>query len=90
MLRKPRGQGHPTVGMRGPDLLRALAMGRMFADHDGIFVSDPPGLGALGPIGRVGVDLFFVLSGTLIGHQILAGTARGQELAVPRLRARPG
>lgn len=72
----------------GLDLLRAVAIAWVFIYHYGIFVAATPGFGLPGQLGWVGVDLFFVLSGYLIGHQILAGTTRGEELSVPRFWAR--
>ncbi|MEK8032293.1 acyltransferase [Ideonella sp. DXS29W] len=72
----------------GLDLLRALAIGLVFLYHYQVFVSKAPTFGWLGNIGWTGVDLFFVLSGYLIGHQVFAGVARGQTLSVPAFYAR--
>jgi peptidoglycan/LPS O-acetylase OafA/YrhL len=59
----------------GLDTLRACAI-------LGVFFSHYPGFsfGWLSTTGWVGVDLFFVLSGYLIGNQIFTGLARGQPL----------
>ena len=67
---------------RGLDLLRALAIGLVFVYHYRVFVAREPALGWVGQFGWVGVDLFFVLSGYLIGHQLLAGVAQGRRLSV--------
>src|SRR5580700_6850619 len=63
----------PSKRSRGLDTLRACAI-------LGVFFTHYPGFGWLSSTGWVGVDLFFVLSGYLIGNQIFAGLARGQQL----------
>ncbi|WP_343729379.1 acyltransferase [Duganella sp.] len=62
----------------GLDTLRALAIVLVFANHYMIFVSGGPTLGWVSEIGWAGVDLFFALSGYLIGNQILAGIRKQQ------------
>ncbi|NVM77071.1 peptidoglycan/LPS O-acetylase OafA/YrhL [Duganella sp. SG902] len=57
----------------GLDTLRALAIVLVFTNHYMIFVSGAPTFGWVSRIGWAGVDLFFALSGYLIGNQILAG-----------------
>jgi len=52
------------------------------------FVSHRPTFGWIGVIGWSGVDLFFVLSGYLIGKQLFAGIARGERLATLNFYAR--
>ena len=52
------------------------------------FVAHAPIFGAIGKVGWAGVDLFFVLSGYLIGHQILAPVARGETLSLKVFFAR--
>lgn len=53
----------------GLDLLRALAIAWVMAYH---LSSSVPGLPALAELGWMGVDLFFVLSGFLVGGQVCA------------------
>ena len=66
--------------MPGLDLLRAIAIAWVMLFHSFLV----GGLGErwqwLSRYGWMGVDLFFVLSGFLIGHQVLAGLARGEPL----------
>jgi peptidoglycan/LPS O-acetylase OafA/YrhL len=70
----------------GLDLLRALAIIAVVIYHAGIF-----GFALsydLHRFGWVGVDLFFVLSGYLIGGQLLVPLARGQKINFRRFYAR--
>jgi peptidoglycan/LPS O-acetylase OafA/YrhL len=62
----------------GLDTLRALAIVLVFTNHYMLFVSGGPTFGWFGEIGWTGVDLFFALSGYLIGNQILGGIRRQQ------------
>src|SRR5476651_1706610 len=55
----------------GLDTLRSAAIILVFMFHCFSF-SHQPILGSIGRAGWVGVDLFFVLSGHLIGHQIFS------------------
>lgn len=64
----------------GLDTLRAIAIALVLMSHYNGFVRHAPGFGAIGSIGWAGVDLFFVLSGYLIGNQLLAPAARGERL----------
>lgn len=61
-----------TVRVHGLDTLRALAVTLVVLHHYVLFVSDAPTFGWAGEVGWVGVDLFFALSGYLIGNQIFA------------------
>jgi peptidoglycan/LPS O-acetylase OafA/YrhL len=70
----------------GLDLLRALAIIVVVIYHTGIFGFALPG--RVHRFGWVGVDLFFVLSGYLIGGQLLASLARGQGIKFGRFFAR--
>lgn len=68
-----------TIGRNsGLDTLRALAILLVFASHYMNFVSGQPTFGWFGEIGWAGVDLFFALSGYLIGNQILGGIRKEQ------------
>jgi peptidoglycan/LPS O-acetylase OafA/YrhL len=65
----------------GLDHLRALAIIIVFVYHYSLF-GHPPGLyDYLGSWGWTGVDLFFVLSGYLIGGQLFARIARDQPVS---------
>eukprot|EP01034_Spumella_vulgaris_P033404 gene33404-41219_t len=57
----------------GLDTLRALAIVLVFMNHYVLFVSHRAPFGFWGEVGWTGVDLFFGLSGYLIGNQIFAG-----------------
>jgi peptidoglycan/LPS O-acetylase OafA/YrhL len=63
----------------GLDHLRALAIIIVFLYHYNMF-GHPPGLYELSSWGWTGVDLFFVLSGYLIGGQLFAKLARNQPI----------
>lgn len=69
----------PTSRIHGLDTLRALAIVLVTLHHYTLFVTrDDATFGWLGAIGWTGVDLFFALSGYLIGNQIFAAL-RGQQ-----------
>ena len=70
----------------GLDLLRALAIIVVVIYHCGIFGFAPPG--NWHRFGWIGVDLFFVLSGYLIGGQLIAPLARGQSIKLGRFFSR--
>lgn len=70
----------------GLDLLRAVALIMVVIYHAGIFGFELPN--DWHHFGWVGVDLFFVLSGYLIGGQLLAPLARGQKINFRRFFAR--
>jgi peptidoglycan/LPS O-acetylase OafA/YrhL len=70
----------------GLDLLRALAIVIVVIYHAGIMGFPIPG--RVHRFGWIGVDLFFVLSGYLIGGQLLAPVARGQGIRFGRFFAR--
>ncbi len=67
----------------GLDTLRSAAILLVFMSHYYGFVSDNATFGIVSQLGWAGVDLFFVLSGYLIGDQILAGLAQGKNLSLP-------
>jgi peptidoglycan/LPS O-acetylase OafA/YrhL len=79
-----------TVRLAGLDTLRALAILWVAAHHYQLFVSQSDTFGWFGTVGWVGVDLFFVLSGYLIGHQLLAGQAQGRTISLRGFWARRG
>ena len=70
----------------GLDLLRALAIIVVVIYHAGIMGFPLPG--RVHRWGWIGVDLFFVLSGYLIGGQLLAPLARDQRIDLGRFFAR--
>jgi len=74
--------------LAGLDTLRALAIVLVLMSHYNGFVSQAPTFGIPGSIGWAGVDLFFVLSGYLIGNQLLAPAARGESLELKSFFAR--
>ena len=70
----------------GLDLLRALAIIVVVVYHAGVMGF--PLAGDVHRFGWIGVDLFFVLSGYLIGGQLLAPLARQQPIDLGRFFAR--
>jgi peptidoglycan/LPS O-acetylase OafA/YrhL len=72
----------------GLDLLRALAIILVVIYHAGIMGFPMPG--RVHRWGWIGVDLFFVLSGYLIGGQLLAPLTRGQSINLKTFFARRG
>ena len=70
----------------GLDLLRAVAIVVVVFYHAGLFGFALPG--RVHRFGWVGVDLFFVLSGYLIGGQLLAQIARAGSIQLGRFFAR--
>src|SRR5438874_4808366 len=70
----------------GLDLLRALAIIVVVIYHAALFGFKLPG--RVDRFGWVGVDLFFVLSGYLIGGQLLAPLTHGSRIKVGQFFAR--
>jgi peptidoglycan/LPS O-acetylase OafA/YrhL len=70
----------------GLDLLRALAIIVVVVYHAALFGFKLPG--RVDRFGWIGVDLFFVLSGYLIGGQLLAPLARNQRIKLGRFFSR--
>ncbi|HEY5799188.1 MAG TPA: acyltransferase, partial [Burkholderiaceae bacterium] len=77
-----------TIRLRGLDLLRAAAIVLVLMSHYRSFVSHAPTFGVVGLVGWAGVDLFFVLSGYLIGNQILSTVAQGAPFSLKLFFAR--
>lgn len=77
-----------TVRIHGLDTLRALAVTLVVLHHYVLFVSDAPTFGWVGEVGWVGVDLFFALSGYLIGNQIFAAMGRPEGFSLRHFYAR--
>ncbi|SDX39585.1 Peptidoglycan/LPS O-acetylase OafA/YrhL, contains acyltransferase and SGNH-hydrolase domains [Lysobacter enzymogenes] len=65
----------------GLDLLRAIAVLWVMLFHSFLNEGPDEGFAWLCHYGWMGVDLFFVLSGYLIGSQVLGPLARGQRLS---------
>ena len=70
----------------GLDLLRALAIIVVVVYHAALFGFKLPG--RVDRFGWIGVDLFFVLSGYLIGGQLLAPLAHNQRIKLGRFFTR--
>lgn len=84
MTLKPRA----TTRIHGLDTLRALAIVLVFANHHLLFVSRDSVFGRFGETGWMGVDLFFGLSGYLIGNQIFAALRSEAGLSLKAFYAR--
>jgi peptidoglycan/LPS O-acetylase OafA/YrhL len=74
--------------LTGLDTLRALAIALVLLTHYNGFVARGSTFGFIGDVGWAGVDLFFVLSGYLIGNQLMAPAARGESLSLKTFFAR--
>jgi peptidoglycan/LPS O-acetylase OafA/YrhL len=82
---------HPSrasARIHGLDTLRALAVTLVVLHHYVLFVSGADTFGWVGEIGWVGVDLFFALSGYLIGNQIFQALRSPAGLSLGRFYAR--
>ena len=78
-----------SVRLHGLDTLRALAVTLVVLHHYTLFVSnDDDTFGWVGRIGWAGVDLFFALSGYLIGNQIFAALKTEGGLSLKAFYAR--
>jgi peptidoglycan/LPS O-acetylase OafA/YrhL len=77
-----------TARIHGLDTLRAIAVSLVVLHHYVLFVSDAPTFGWVGEIGWAGVDLFFALSGYLIGNQIFKALKEEGGLSLGRFYAR--
>jgi peptidoglycan/LPS O-acetylase OafA/YrhL len=77
-----------TSRIYGLDTLRASAIVLVLMYHYAVFVSHKPTFGILSEVGWIGVDLFFMLSGYLIGNQIFAPISRGEPFQLKRFMFR--
>ncbi|MGZ9718681.1 acyltransferase family protein [Rhizobium miluonense] len=68
-----------TTRALGPDILRALAILLVMLVHLPVEATPLP-LAGIRPYGWIGVDIFFVLSGYLIGSQLMAEAARRRAI----------
>ncbi len=66
----------------GLDTLRAIAIIIVLIYHYKVVVSPENLFGFISSVGWTGVDLFFVLSGYLIGNQILSAFSKGQDFSL--------
>ena len=85
-FRRPRPalyHSRASAGSRFPSGAGCSGRHDLSRRHHGL-----PLAGRVHRFGWIGVDLFFVLSGYLIGGQLLAETARGQEVNLRRFFAR--
>jgi peptidoglycan/LPS O-acetylase OafA/YrhL len=71
-----------AIRLPGLDTLRAAAIILVLAYHYMVVISGKNTFGFLTDIGWAGVDLFFVLSGYLIGNQILSPISLGQNFSL--------
>ncbi len=74
--------------LAGLDLLRAIAIVWVMLFHSYIVGGLGPDFAWLSRYGWAGVDIFFVLSGFLIGTQVLRPLQRGEVMAFGRFYAR--
>ncbi len=81
-------QNNQQIRACGLDTLRAAAIILVMLSHYSGFVSGKPTFGVIGEVGWAGVDLFFVLSGYLIGNQILSAIARSEPFSLTAFFAR--
>ncbi|NHZ39506.1 acyltransferase family protein [Massilia aquatica] len=77
-----------TARIEGMDTLRALAVTLVVLHHYVLFVSRADTFGWVGRIGWIGVDLFFALSGYLIGNQIFAAMRSPRAFSLARFYGR--
>ncbi len=68
--------------LHGLDTLRTAAIALVLIYHYKCFVSQENTFGFITQVGWTGVDLFFVLSGYLIGNQILSAFAKEQDFSL--------
>ncbi|MGZ5198474.1 MAG: acyltransferase family protein [Telluria sp.] len=79
---------HRSTRVHGLDTLRALAVSLVVLHHYVLFVSGRDTFGWVGEMGWAGVDLFFALSGYLIGNQIFKAMGSRDGFSLRRFYAR--
>jgi peptidoglycan/LPS O-acetylase OafA/YrhL len=79
---------HASARIHGLDTMRAIAVTLVVLHHYALFVGSEDTFGWVGQIGWVGVDLFFALSGYLIGNQIFRALRSPEGLSLTRFYAR--
>jgi peptidoglycan/LPS O-acetylase OafA/YrhL len=72
----------PNSRLNGLDTLRCFAIIIVLLFHYMLVVSNENTFGYATRVGWMGVDLFFVLSGYLIGNQVLSALAKQQEFSL--------
>lgn len=75
-------ESHNNHRLHGLDTLRAIAIIIVLIYHYRVVVSQENIFGFMSQLGWTGVDLFFVLSGYLIGNQILSAFAKRQDFSL--------
>lgn len=73
---------HNNNRLYGLDTLRAIAIIIVLIYHYQVVVSRENVFGFMSQLGWTGVDLFFVLSGYLIGNQVLSAFAKRQDFSL--------
>ncbi|WP_372873008.1 acyltransferase family protein [Shewanella sp.] len=73
---------HHNTRLYGLDTLRAVAIIIVLIYHYKVVVSRENIFGFMSQLGWTGVDLFFVLSGYLIGNQVFSAIAKGQNFSL--------
>src|ERR1700761_8492861 len=74
--------------LNGLDHLRAFAITSVLLYHYGSLFPHPSWLGKPASFGWTGVDLFFVLSGYLMGTQLLRQLAKTKHLRISEFYAK--
>ena len=74
--------------LHGLDTLRACAISLVLMSHYAVVVSHQSTFGVLTDMGWMGVDLFFVLSGYLIGNQVISALVKGEGFSLSTFFAR--
>jgi len=78
----------PSPRLQGLDTLRAIAISIVLIYHYRVVVSREDIFGFWSQLGWTGVDLFFVLSGYLIGNQIFSALVKQQTFSLKQFYMR--